>query len=236
MISVLQHTFIIAAISFLNFELCCCLCRRAEYEANGECCLMCSPGKQVYKNCTEIMSTACIPCDDSTYTDEPNGLSKCISCAMCDTGAGLKVKTPCTRISNTVCEPLEGFYCIDEERGSCRQAVEHTKCKPGQYIKQKDGTYSNGFLQMCQKHTKCEDLGLEEKTPGTNSLDVKCRRKTQVALRAGILFAVALIVLIAEVLIIKIRCDEASVRGDTADNTRLSDNQKHESDTSRLLV
>ncbi|KAF5906260.1 tumor necrosis factor receptor superfamily member 5-like isoform X1, partial [Clarias magur] len=195
---------------------------------------------QVYKNCTEITSTNCIPCVESTYIDEPNGLSKCISCAVCDTGAGLRVKTSCTRISNTVCEPLEGFYCTDEDKGSCRQAVEHTKCKPGQYIKQKgtavsdvecamctDGTYSNGSLQICQQHTKCEDLGLEEKTPGTNSLDVKCRRKTQVALRVGILFAMALFVVIAEVLIIKIRCVESSVRGGTADNTRFSDNQPH---------
>ncbi|KAF5906262.1 tumor necrosis factor receptor superfamily member 5-like isoform X1, partial [Clarias magur] len=204
---------------------------------------------RVYRHCTEFTSTTCMPCVDSTYTDEPNGFAKCISCTVCDMGSGLRVKTPCTRISNTVCEPLEGFYCIDEERGSCRQAVEHTKCKPGQYIKQKgtavsdvecavctDGTYSNGSLQICQQHTKCEELGLEEKVPGTNSFDVECRRKTQVAVIAGLPAAVALIVVVAGVLFIKIRRNKSSVRGGTANNTRLSDNQTKERSTSLLLM
>ncbi|XP_053359761.1 tumor necrosis factor receptor superfamily member 14-like [Clarias gariepinus] len=209
MIPILQHTFIIAAIFFLNFELFCCLCGRAEYETNGECCPMCSPGNRVYRHCAKFTSTTCMPCIDSTYTDEPNGLLKCISCTVCNMGAGLRVKTPCTRISNTICEPLEEFYCIDEDKGSCRQAVEHTKCKPGQYIKQKgtavsdvecavcsDGTYSNGSLQICQLYTKCEDLGLEEKTKGTNSFDVECGPKTPVALITILIVIVVAIVLV----------------------------------------
>lgn len=53
------------------------------------------------------------------------------------TGQGLRVKTACSKTSDTVCELLKGFYCIEEYRGGCRYAVEHTKCSPGQYIKQK---------------------------------------------------------------------------------------------------
>ncbi|KAM9474708.1 tumor necrosis factor receptor superfamily member 14-like isoform 1-T2 [Clarias gariepinus] len=209
MISILGHTFTVAVIFFLNFELYCCPCGRAEYETSGECCPMCSPGNRVYRHCTEFTSTICTACVDSTYTDKMNNLSKCISCKVCDMGAGLRVKTPCTRISNTVCKPLEGFFCIDEDKGSCRQAVEHTKCKPGQYMKQKgtavsnvecavclDGTYSNGSLQICQPYTKCEDLGLEEKTKGKKSFDVECGPKAPVALITMIIVIVVAIVLV----------------------------------------
>ncbi|KAK3565860.1 hypothetical protein QTP86_017719 [Hemibagrus guttatus] len=86
---------------------------------------------------------------------------------MCSTVNGLRVKTKCTWTSDTVCEPLEGFYCTDEHRGSCRYAMEHKKCSPGEYIKQKgtavndtdcavceNGTYSNGSFQICKRHRK----------------------------------------------------------------------------------
>lgn len=59
------------------------------------------------------------------------------------TGHGLRVKTACTQTSDSVCEPLEGFYCSDGYRGSCRYAEEHKKCSPGEYIKQK------GWCTVC---------------------------------------------------------------------------------------
>lgn len=49
---------------------------------------------------------------------------------------GLRVRKACTRSADTVCEPHEGFHCITSNKGSCKLAVEHSKCKPGQYIKQ----------------------------------------------------------------------------------------------------
>ncbi|KAK3505541.1 hypothetical protein QTP70_021772 [Hemibagrus guttatus] len=100
MVSSLVHTFCVAAIFFLNIELCICTCGQDEYEINGEYCHMCLPGNLNYVN-------------------------------------GLRVKTKCTWTSDTVCEPLEGFYCTDEHRGSCRYTMEHKKCSPGEYIKQK---------------------------------------------------------------------------------------------------
>ncbi|XP_046726276.1 tumor necrosis factor receptor superfamily member 14-like isoform X2 [Silurus meridionalis] len=136
MISSLEHTSLIAAVSFLNIELYFCACGRAEYEINGECCPMCPPGNRVYRHCTEFTSTTCMPCVGSTYTDEPNGLSNCLSCTVCDVGQGLKVKMACTWTSDTVCEPLEGFYCTDNYRDKCIFARQHTQCNPGEYIKQ----------------------------------------------------------------------------------------------------
>ncbi|KAF4072481.1 hypothetical protein AMELA_G00263480 [Ameiurus melas] len=253
MISILEHTFIIAAILFLNIQLCFCACAQAEYEINGECCPMCSPGSCVYRHCIEFTSTTCKPCVDSTFTDEPNGLSRCISCTVCNAAQGLGVKTACTRTSDTVCEPLEGFYCTGEYRGSCRYAVEHTKCHPGQYIKQKgtavkdaecaacaDGTYSNGSLQICKEHKKCEDLGLKEIIPGTNSLDVECGTKPPVALIGGILAGIlavgAIVLAVAGGLIFKRRHKKGPPKAHSAEKIRFSDNQTCESDTSATLM
>ncbi|XP_036433947.1 tumor necrosis factor receptor superfamily member 14-like isoform X2 [Colossoma macropomum] len=110
-------------------------------------------GTYVYKSCTNDMSTICI------------------QCTVCDPAQGLRVKTACTWSSDTVCEPIDGYYCTDQQRGSCIQAVEHTNCSPGQYIKHigtafkntecaecLDGTYSDGSLQVCQPQ-EYEDLG-----------------------------------------------------------------------------
>ncbi|KAG7332615.1 hypothetical protein KOW79_004449 [Hemibagrus wyckioides] len=167
MVSSLVHIFCVAAIFFQNIELCICTCEQDEYEINGECCPMCSPGYHIESHCTELTETTCAPCQGSTYSAKPNGLPVCSNCTMCSTVNRLRVKTKCTRNSDTVCEPLEGFYCTDEHRGSCRYAVEHKKCTPGQYIKQKgtavkdtecalceNGTYSKGSFQICKQHTK----------------------------------------------------------------------------------
>ncbi|TSO77730.1 Tumor necrosis factor receptor superfamily member 5 [Bagarius yarrelli] len=122
---------------------------------------------------------------------------------------GLAVKTICIQTSNTVCSPLEGFYCTDEHESSCRYAIEHTKCSPGQYINQKgtalkdvecaecaEGTFSNGSLQICKQHTKCNDLGLNEITPGTNFLDAQCGQETPPALLTGIIAAIVVVLVV----------------------------------------
>ncbi|XP_076860362.1 tumor necrosis factor receptor superfamily member 5-like [Brachyhypopomus gauderio] len=207
-ISSLEIILIIVAVFLLNLELCVCACARAEYKINEQCCPMCSPGNRVYRHCTDDTSTTCVPCLKSTYTAEPNGREKCLICSVCDPGSGLRVKTQCTRSSDTVCEPLERHYCIDQVRGSCTQAEKHTACSPGHYIQQegtalKDtvcdvctaGTYSDGSLQTCQPHSKCEDLGLVEIKPETSSTDAECGKQTSVAVTAGIITGVVVVVL-----------------------------------------
>lgn len=91
-------------------------------------------GNRVHKHCTEFTSTSCVPCTDSTFLDEPNGLTACIPCTNCDPGFGLKVMQPCRPSSDTVCGTLEGFYCLDPTKDGCRAAQRHSSCKPGQYI------------------------------------------------------------------------------------------------------
>lgn len=55
--------------------------------------------------------------------------------------------------SDTVCEPLEGFYCTDEYRNSCRYAVVHTQCSHGQYTKQK-GWCNTTFCKSIKQSIK----------------------------------------------------------------------------------
>ncbi|XP_037391493.1 tumor necrosis factor receptor superfamily member 14-like [Pygocentrus nattereri] len=226
MISGLQIIFIFAAIFLSNFEMCFCACARAEYEINGECCPMCAPGNHVYRHCTVDTSTTCVPCLHSTYLDAPNGLAECFSCAVCDTGQGLREKTPCTRSSNTVCEPLDGHYCTDQLGGSCIRTIKHKNCSPGQYIKHRgtsfkdtecdecaDGTFSNGSLQICQPHSICEGLGLTEIKAGTCSSDAQCGKKTSAALIARIIFLVLIVaVAVAVIVFVKIKYKTFSCR------------------------
>ncbi|XP_056116824.1 tumor necrosis factor receptor superfamily member 14-like [Rhinichthys klamathensis goyatoka] len=183
----------IAAVVTLNFELCISACARAEYEVNGECCPMCVPGTRVHRHCTAETSTTCSSCPALTYTDEPNGLTACFPCSLCPGLQGVRIKRSCTRYADTVCESLEGFYCIEQNRGSCTYAVEHSECHPGQYIRQAgtaftdtdcgncaEGTYSNGSFTTCQPHSKCDNEGLAEIKSGTMSSDAECGNSTSV--------------------------------------------------------
>ncbi|XP_046726267.1 tumor necrosis factor receptor superfamily member 14-like isoform X1 [Silurus meridionalis] len=237
----LQLLLIIAASFLLNIELCFCVCARAEYEINGECCPMCAPGSHVYRHCTEFISTTCMPCAFSTFISEPNGLLNCLSCAVCDPEQGLRVKTTCARYTDTVCEPLEGFYCVSNDKGSCTQAVEHRKCSPGHYIKQKgtahndaecgeckNGTYSDGSLDICKQHTKCEDLGLREIKPGTTISDVECGNKNQLPLFITMtVIIVCIIVALALVILFKIRHKICRHEGRKSEKETKEDIQDH---------
>ncbi|XP_034151588.1 tumor necrosis factor receptor superfamily member 14-like [Esox lucius] len=166
-------------------------CGPAEYRIDDECCPMCSPGQRVYKHCTEYTSTSCVPCIGPTYLDEPNGLPVCKPCTHCDPGFGLMVKHPCRPSSDTVCEPLEGFYCTEPTKDGCKAAQRHSRCEPGQYIRQKGSpstdtvctnctgdTYSDGSFTSCQPHTQCDTLKRLQIKPGTHWSDSECGPQT----------------------------------------------------------
>ncbi|XP_016085842.1 tumor necrosis factor receptor superfamily member 14-like isoform X2 [Sinocyclocheilus grahami] len=172
----------------MNIVLCMAACNNAEYEINGECCPMCDPGKRVKNHCDVYTSTTCDSCPAMTYTDVPNGFTKCLACFVCDSSNGLREKRACTLISDTVCEPLPGYYCIDL-LSNCKTAMKHSTCSPGQYINQTgtefsdtvcddcpDGSYSDGTF--CKLHTKCESLGKTTVKAGTETSDVECSKGT----------------------------------------------------------
>ncbi|KAL1269981.1 hypothetical protein QQF64_032270 [Cirrhinus molitorella] len=167
------------------------------------------PRNHVYWHCTVDTSTTCVPCPASTYTDEPNRHVTCFPCTVCDAVQHLKVKKACTSSADTICEPQEGFHCIRLNKDSCVLAVEHSKCKPGQCIKQKgtaftdnvctdcpNGTYSNGSLMACLPHSKCETMGLAERKAGTTSSDAGCQKVTSVGLIVGVTITVLVAVIV----------------------------------------
>ncbi|KAL1269979.1 hypothetical protein QQF64_032268 [Cirrhinus molitorella] len=214
--AILGIVLFIAATS--NFELCFSACARAEYEINKECCPMCAPGNHVYWHCTVDTSTTCVPCPALTYIDEPNGLDKCFPCSVCDVELGLRIKKACSRSGDIVCEPLNRFYCIEKKKDSCRFAVKHSECHPGQYVKQTGtafsdtvcgnctaGTYSNGSFTACRPHSNCEIEGLKEIKPGTMSSDVECGKSFPVIIIVGVIVGVIVFVLVTAVGI-KIYC------------------------------
>uniref|UniRef100_A0A673GRL4 Tumor necrosis factor receptor superfamily member 5-like n=1 Tax=Sinocyclocheilus rhinocerous TaxID=307959 RepID=A0A673GRL4_9TELE len=181
-----------------------------------QCCPMCAPGNRVHWHCTDDTSTTCVPCPSLTFTDEPNGLTECFPCTVCDANRGLRVNKVCTRSSDTVCGPLERFYCIEKKKGCCTLAVQHSECSPGQYIKQAGtgstdticadctgDTYSNGSFSSCLPHTKCEALGLAETNPGTHSSDTKCGNpSTAVAIITPSVIIVTLILILVIIVFI----------------------------------
>uniref|UniRef100_A0A8C1UYG0 TNFR-Cys domain-containing protein n=1 Tax=Cyprinus carpio TaxID=7962 RepID=A0A8C1UYG0_CYPCA len=184
----IRYTFIhpstLLPLLVIKIVFCMATCNNAEYEINGECCPMCDPGKQVKNHCDAYTSTTCDSCPVMTYTDVPNGFTKCLPCFVCDSSNGLREKQACTSISDTVCEPLPGYYCIDL-LSNCKKAMKHSTCSPGQYINQtgtefrdtvcKDcpvGSYSDGTF--CKLHTNCESLGKTTVKAGTETSDVEC--------------------------------------------------------------
>ncbi|XP_016315207.1 tumor necrosis factor receptor superfamily member 14-like [Sinocyclocheilus anshuiensis] len=215
----------IAAVVALSVKLCFSACARAEYEVNGECCPMCAPGNHVYWDCSIDTSTTCVPCPASTYSDEPSSSSKCFSCSVCEQGKGLRVKRTCTRSADTVCEPLDGFYCIERNKESCRFTVRHSECSPGQYIIQAGtssidtvcadctgDTYSDGSFSSCLPHTKCEDMGLTETNQGIYSSDTECGNPhTAVAIIALSIAVTLILSVFAVILILKKKQSQNSV-------------------------
>ncbi|MFT7819483.1 tumor necrosis factor receptor superfamily member 5-like isoform X1 [Arapaima gigas] len=185
-------------------------CDRAEYEINGECCPMCSPGTQVYRHCTEFTSTSCVPCIGSTFINKPNGLITCFPCTVCDQGLGVKTVKECTASSDTVCGVLEGNYCVDPYEGGCRAAEKHTTCKPGQLIKRPgsetidtvcencpENSYSNGSSKFCKTHTDCEAKGLSTIRTGSSVFDTECGKNSHLIYITGVILVIILILIAA---------------------------------------
>uniref|UniRef100_A0A3Q3ADU4 TNFR-Cys domain-containing protein n=1 Tax=Kryptolebias marmoratus TaxID=37003 RepID=A0A3Q3ADU4_KRYMA len=147
---------------------------------------MCPAGKR--SRVTEFRSTSCLPCNEETFTDRPNGKTRCNQCSTCDPGglsyhitevwgdlvkaeqkfyfclfpgSGLKLKRKCEPSSDTVCEPMEGFFCIEPTNTGCSAA---------------------------QRHKSCEELNLRLITAGTAAADAQCggKRSNETAVWFGI--------------------------------------------------
>uniref|UniRef100_A0A8C9UWU8 TNFR-Cys domain-containing protein n=1 Tax=Scleropages formosus TaxID=113540 RepID=A0A8C9UWU8_SCLFO len=192
----------------------CSACGWAQYEIDGTCCTMCTPGYFVYTHCTRTDITVCVQCPNSTFTDKPHGRRICNPCTACNDDSGLKTVKECKPSSDAVCGVLEGNYCIDPYEGGCRAAKKHTTCKPGHFIKH-PGTHSNdtvcencpgnsfsdGTSTFCIPHTNCKAKRLSTVKAGDSVSDAECGERSRIPLIVVIIALVSvLVVIVGEVL------------------------------------
>ncbi|XP_021176054.2 tumor necrosis factor receptor superfamily member 5 isoform X2 [Fundulus heteroclitus] len=152
----------------------------------GKCCAVCPAGTYMKEDCSATQAIKCSPCPQGRFTEQINRLKHCIGCSICVKNS-FKVSN-CTTVSNTVWQCKPGFYCDDQKCEHCRP---WTLCSEGEGVKEQpthktntvctpcgDGTYSNvtDHSSPCKPHFRCEDYGLELKTPGTPTADVLCQQ------------------------------------------------------------
>ncbi|XP_035293423.1 tumor necrosis factor receptor superfamily member 14 [Cricetulus griseus] len=187
-----DNTFrLVLCVFLLNFLQCISvqpLCREEEYSVGGECCPMCNPGYHVKQACSERTGTVCAPCPPQTYTAHANGLSKCLSCGVCDPDMGLVTWRECSSREDTVCRCIPGYFCETQDGDHCSTCLPHTTCPLGQRVLKRGnhsqdtvcadcltGTFSPGGNQEeCLPWTKCSSWIQKEAERGTSSTDVTC--------------------------------------------------------------
>ncbi|XP_044301261.1 tumor necrosis factor receptor superfamily member 14 [Varanus komodoensis] len=165
-------------------------CQEWEYEINHECCPTCGIGYRVSRHCTALSSTHCVPCTNGTYTEHPNGLSRCLRCRACDSGAQLRVREPCTYVKNTVCACKKGYFCIaSTSKGSCEGCKKHAVAPAGFKVTQRGtetsdtkyepcppGTFTETEMSpFCKNWTDCSKEGKTEDRAGSSTSDVTCK-------------------------------------------------------------
>ncbi|NXW65014.1 TNR14 factor, partial [Eurystomus gularis] len=130
----------------------------------------CFLGSRVFKHCTAVSSTTCVPCVGNTYMDHPNGLIHCKNCKLCDKGANLVAEAACTYTKNTVCGCLPGFFCSSSGAEDCELCQRYTVCFPDGMIKEKGTKTTDNVCEACPPGTfstasmpySCTQPGLQE--------------------------------------------------------------------------
>ncbi|KAI4899520.1 hypothetical protein NFI96_011519 [Prochilodus magdalenae] len=67
--------------------------------------------------------------------NQPNGLTTCFQCKVCDQEQGFYYATACTIMRDAVCGVLDGYYCTSNKNQECTLALKHRQCDPGEEIK-----------------------------------------------------------------------------------------------------
>ncbi|XP_037544648.1 tumor necrosis factor receptor superfamily member 16 [Nematolebias whitei] len=76
-------------------------CDSGQFTTGGECCVECSPGEGVVKECgaTQTVCTQCL--DSETFSENYSHTEKCMPCTQC-TGL-MRMETPCTDSNDAKC-------------------------------------------------------------------------------------------------------------------------------------
>ncbi|XP_067383543.1 tumor necrosis factor receptor superfamily member 14-like isoform X1 [Channa argus] len=135
-------------------------CREKEYSTrDGQCCPMCQEGTVVRRDCTQLSGTLCVPCEDGTFMNKLNGLTRCFPCAACDTAQGLFEQQKCTLTTDAVCDVFSGYFCrsLSDDGTGCSLAVRHKVCAPGQRIEAPGTSRSDTVCEDCPPGYFSED-------------------------------------------------------------------------------
>lgn len=151
---------------------------------DNNCCERCPAGEHLVEDCNATSKTKCEPCSKGWFTGLKNHLKSCLPCKICVENSF--IVSNCTSVKDTVCQCNKGFFSHDEKIEHCERwrecsegngvivqptATKNTVCAPCE-----SGTYSNvtDYSSPCKPHFRCEDYGLQVKTPGTKTTDAIC--------------------------------------------------------------
>uniref|UniRef100_A0A8C5BQ69 TNFR-Cys domain-containing protein n=1 Tax=Gadus morhua TaxID=8049 RepID=A0A8C5BQ69_GADMO len=159
-------------------------CASDEYRAGQLCCLACTRGYRVHRDCTATANTLCSKCPDGTFKEGLSGQKQCSACTKCVRGQ--EVKKFCTPTSDTECEIPDGFFCsesffmISSTKSIGKQ---HTlTCSPTGYRVHRDCSATTNT-----KCTKCPDGTFKEGLSGQKQCSncTECVRGTSILLNGN---------------------------------------------------
>ncbi|XP_003793335.1 tumor necrosis factor receptor superfamily member 1B isoform X1 [Otolemur garnettii] len=161
-----------------------CQTKEFHHQMAQENCSQCPPGCRVKESCTKTSDTVCVPCEDSTYTQLWNRVSRCLSCDSRCSSDQVEMK-PCTAKQNRVCVCKPGRFCVLNKQEGCRLCTPLRKCRPGFGVV-KPGTATSDVLcapcalgtfsdttsstDVCRPHRICSVVAI----PGNASMDAVC--------------------------------------------------------------
>ncbi|XP_015245896.1 PREDICTED: tumor necrosis factor receptor superfamily member 10B-like [Cyprinodon variegatus] len=112
-----------------------------QYLNQGLCCLNCKEGTFVNKPCEkDLEQGTCLSCEHGqTYTEHPNGMTRCLPCTHCRQDE-IKIAS-CTTTTDTKCQCRPGTFCVPDQ--ACEVCKRCAKCKPGEEEVKKCTPFSN---------------------------------------------------------------------------------------------
>ncbi|KAM4562759.1 tumor necrosis factor receptor superfamily member 5 [Odontesthes bonariensis] len=155
-----------------------------QYEKDGQCCDMCSPGNKMLPHSTCTVP-ACEACGKNEYQDKYTKDDKCKLQRYCDPNKNYEVAVHKSTETKTTCMCKQGFHCSSRD---CMTCVQDSACGPGFQVQLKGnqthdtvcqecphGTYSNESSRdgVCKKWTECE-AGYHVEQSGTDISDNQC--------------------------------------------------------------
>uniref|UniRef100_A0A3Q2PZD5 Tumor necrosis factor receptor superfamily, member a n=1 Tax=Fundulus heteroclitus TaxID=8078 RepID=A0A3Q2PZD5_FUNHE len=112
-----------------------------QYLHQGLCCLNCKQGTFVKTPCErDLEQGTCLSCEHGqTYTEHPNGMTRCLPCTHCRLDE--TEIAACTTTTDTKCQCKPGTFCVPDQ--ACEVCKRCARCKDGEEEVKKCTPFSN---------------------------------------------------------------------------------------------